>query len=173
MQQSVQQGEKAAVWRRDQDTVTKSPPRSSVGTQMSEGLGGPASRFRPEWLAELVSVQCNASSSLGLISSPEPTSVYGVGGLRTCGMTWKQNFKTNSLPLLVPSSPVWKTEAEKGQPEWNACSSERSLRPCSAESLPFEAGVSGGRLVSLKAVCPASLPSRICSDHPSALSGQD
>lgn len=72
--------------------------------QMSEGLGGLASRLRSEWLAELVSVQCNASASLGLTSSPELTPVCGVGGLRTCGMTWKQNFKTNSLPLLVPSS---------------------------------------------------------------------
>lgn len=107
---------------------------------MSEGLGGLASRLRPERLAELVSVQCHASASPGLTSSPELTSVCGMGGLRTGGMTWKQNFKTNSLPLLVPSSPGWKAEAEKGQPKWNAYGSERSPRSCSAKSLPSQAG---------------------------------
>ena len=67
-------------------------------------------------------------------------------------MTWTQNLKTNSLSFLVSSSPAWKTDAVRGQTEWNACGSELSPKALFYPKAPSPGWVLGGWVVSLSAV---------------------
>lgn len=102
------------------------------------------------------------TASLSLMSGCASPSAHSVGGLRTFGMAWTQNLKTNSLSVLVSSSPAWKTDAAKGQTEWNACGSERGPEALLHRKAPSPGWVLGGRVVSPSAVSPSvASPSRL------------
>lgn len=117
------------------------------------------------------SLRCEAAKSPGLgdrgslswflTPSPESPSVCNVGGLRTFSMTWKQNFKTNSLPFLSSSAPVRKAHGTKGQTGRGARGSKgAALREARS---PGCRGREGDCLP--EAVCPGLASRHICPDH--------
>lgn len=119
---------KAAGRRSPRDTVATNPiygPPVDSGSLRCEAAKSPGlgDRGSLSWYLSKATDIC--------LSQPDPqsTSVCNMGGLRTFSMTWKQNFKTNSLPFLSSSAPVWKVDVTKGQTKRDACGSKGAALP--------------------------------------------
>ena len=111
-------------------------------------------------------------ASLGPNTSPESLSIYSVRDLRTFNMTWKQGFKTNSLPFLsLPALQCgklmkWRARQNGMYVVWAQPKGPALLK----SSLPGDEGA--GRVVSLKAVRPSlTSPVKSVLTTPSPLSG--
>lgn len=104
-------------------------------------------------------------ASLGPNTSPESLSIYSVRDLRTFNMTWKQGFKTNSLPFLsLPALQCgklmkWRARQNGMYVVWAQPKGPALLKG----SIPGDEGA--GRVVSLKAVRPSLTSRQIGSDH--------